>query len=87
MRAVRASERNIFREIRVARAQRLIGRWLRDLTFRHKMQLGKLHSFTRSTFKEVELLIQIDIYMHLPLPTNLLRFKRNNLRNDPQLLY
>jgi hypothetical protein len=87
MRAVRKSDRNIVRELRVDRAQNLIGRWLRDLTFRHRNQLGKLHSFRHSTFKDVELYMQLDIYMHLPPPTDLLRIKNTLPLHSSQILY
>ena len=84
---VRKCERNIIHEIRVKRAQILIGRWLRDLTFRHRGQLSKLHSFKKYAFKEMELFMQLDIYMKMPLPSDLLRFKDSSLRQDSQYLY
>ncbi len=87
MKAVQMSERQVVREMKVNRAHRLIGRWLRDLTFRHRVQLGKTYSFLRASFKEVELYMQLDLYMHLPLPTDLLRLKKTPPSSNVQQLY
>jgi hypothetical protein len=87
VRTVRKSERAVVNELRVARAQKLIGRWLRDLTFRHRTQLGKLHSFLHSTSRDADLYLQLDLYMHLPAPTDLLRLRPHPPKNDSQLIY
>jgi hypothetical protein len=87
MKAVQRSERQVVREMKVSRAHKLIGRWLRDLTFRHRVQLAKTFSFMHAFFKEVELYIQLDLYMHLPVPTDLLRLKTTPPPCEPQQLY
>lgn len=39
--SVKKLNRNILKEIKEKRATNLIGRWLRELTFRHRLQLSK----------------------------------------------
>lgn len=45
--------------MRESRAKKLVGRWLRDLTFRHRMQLSKTHSIWRWGMKETEVFMQL----------------------------
>lgn len=65
--------------MKVERAKQLIDRWARDLKFRHRIQLSKTHSFLKSVTKENELYLQMDIYMNLPRPTNILDYKLEQL--------
>ncbi len=72
-------KRDILKEIREQRAKKLIGKWLRDMKFKHRLQLNKTHSFLKSITKEQDLYLQLDYYMKIPRPTNILCFSEDKI--------
>lgn len=58
-------------QLKEQRASRLICRWIRDMKFRHRQHLAKEVSLYRMS-KEQDLYIQMDIYLNLPQPNDLL---------------
>ena len=49
--SVKKMKNNVLKDIKEDRSKKLISRWLRDLKFRHRMKLNKIHSFMRSVTK------------------------------------
>ena len=78
IRITKKSEPNVLQTIKKQRAEKLIGKWLRDITFRHRLKLSREHSFLKFATKEVELCIQTDIYLELPEATNRLKISLKN---------
>lgn len=54
----------------------MISHWIRDLPFRQRLQMNKLYSYKKTVQKSTDLYIQLDIYMKLPHPTNLLKLTK-----------
>ena len=51
----------------------MISNWLRSLPFHHRLNLNKSLSYRKTLQKSTDAYIQLDIYMKLPILTNLLK--------------
>lgn len=54
----------------------MISHWIRELPFRQRLHMNKLYSYKKTIQKTTDLYIQLDIYMKLPHPTNLLKLQK-----------
>lgn len=46
------------------------------MPFRQRLHMNKLYSYKRTVYKTTDVYIQLDIYMNLPHPTNLLKLPK-----------
>lgn len=66
----------VIKRIKVRRAVAVISHWLRELPFRQRLHMSKMYSYKKTIQKTTDLYIQLDIYMNLPHPTNLLKIPK-----------
>lgn len=80
---------DVIKMIKSKRAIAIISHWLRELPFRQRLHMNKLYSYKKTVQKTTDLYIQLDIYMNLPHPTNLLKIPKYEpiANNSNEILY